>query len=343
MPVPNYGALVGTIIDKLDSPAAMEKNPGSKPHYQILVEANNVKYRIAVNVKSDQQPSDLQFLLRDNYSHPVLTHLKNLPVGFTPLPPQPDSAALDFIRGNLFNFKNMQVVPSLLDGNNNDLNDILNVYVKRAINTPGSLVYALGDRWGPENNKKDQYFDFEPGNGIHDIHMNQGNSGSHKSDNGVYRDGALFLFFPDEQQWVAMFLKFQSQAEHTDDTTGDPVDAAPGGPTLPQQETTVKIFAAMVNPKADDLGKEFVYLVNTTDTDINLTGWMIADKLKKKEIIGNILLEASGVTRITLSGQNAQLSNNGGIITLLNKDGIKINGASYTKNDASHQGKLITF
>ena len=343
MPVPDYGALVGTIIDKLDSPAAVQKNPGSSPHYQILVEANNIKYRIAVNVKSDQQPSDLQFLLKDNYNHPVLTYLKNLPVGFTPLAPQPDTAALDFIRGNLFNFKDMQIVPSLLDGNNNDLNDIFNVYIARAINTAGSRVYAFGDRWGPENNKKDAYFNFEPGNGIHDIHMNQGNSGSHKSDNGIYQDGALFLFFPDQQQWVALFLKFQSQAEHTDDTTGNPVDTAPGDPTLPREETTIKIFAAMVNPKADDLGKEFVYLVNTTDADIDLTGWMIADKLKKKEVIGNILLEASGVTRIALSGQNAQLSNNGGIITLLNKDGIKIDGVSYTKNEAGNQGKLITF
>jgi uncharacterized protein YukJ len=343
MPVPNYGALVGTIIDKLDSRAAMKKNPGSKPHYQILVEANNIKYRIAVNVKSDQQPSDLQFLLKDNYNHPVLNHLKNLPVGFTPLSPQPDTAALDFIRGNLFNFKDMQIVPSLLDGNNNDLNDIFNVYVQRAIDTPGSLVYALGDRWGPEINKKDAYFDFEPGNGIHDIHMNQGNSGSHKSDNGVYRDGALFLFFPDRQQWTAMFLKFQSQAEHTDDTTGNPIEAAPSDPTVPQEETTVKIFAAMVNPKADDRGKEFVYLVNTTDTDIDLTGWIIADKLKKKEVIGTIVLEASGVIRVNLSGQNAQLSDNGGIITLLNKDGIKVDGVSYTKDEAANKGKLTTF
>ncbi len=343
MPVPNYGALVGTIIDKLDSPAAVKKNPGSSPHYQVLVEANNVKYRIAVNVKSDQQPSDLQFLLKDNYSHPVLNLLKKLPVGFSPLPPQPDTAALDFIRSNLFNLKDMQIVPSLLDGNNNDLNDIFNLHVLKAINTTGSLVYALGARWGPENNKKDAYFDFEPGNGIHDIHMNQGNSGSHKSDNGIYQDGALFLFFPNEQRWVAMFLKFQSQADHTDDTTGDPIEVSPGNPTLPEEETTVKIFAAMVNPKADDPGKEFVYLVNTADTDIDLTGWMIADKLKKKEIIENTLLEASGVTRINLSGQNAQLSNNGGIITLLNKDGIKVDGVSYTKNDAAIQGRLVAF
>jgi uncharacterized protein YukJ len=67
MPLNNYGVLSGTIIDKLDSPAAMQKNPGSKPHFQILVEANNVQHRIAVNVKSNQQPSDLEFYLDGDF------------------------------------------------------------------------------------------------------------------------------------------------------------------------------------------------------------------------------------------------------------------------------------
>jgi uncharacterized protein YukJ len=51
MPIAHYGVLAGTVIGKLDSPEAKKKNPAGKPHYQILVEAAGIKYRIAVNVR----------------------------------------------------------------------------------------------------------------------------------------------------------------------------------------------------------------------------------------------------------------------------------------------------
>ena len=53
---------------------------------------------------------------------------------------------------------------------------------------------------------------FVPGNGIHDIHMNQGNVGSFVRDDGVWQDGGVLFHFPGEQQWTAIFLKFQSQS-----------------------------------------------------------------------------------------------------------------------------------
>ncbi|WP_153797268.1 DUF2278 family protein [Foetidibacter luteolus] len=343
MPLPNYGVLVGTVMDKMDSPTAMQKNPGSKPHYQVLIDANGTKFRIAVNVKSNQQPSDLQFYMSSNYAHPILQHVKQLEPGFSRLPKQPNTAALDYIRGNLFDINDMRIVPTLLGGPNNDLNDIFDAHIQHALDTPGSLVYAFGDRWGPENNARDKYFDFLPGNGIHDIHMNQGNSGSHAGDNGIYQDGGLFIHYPDEDRWVAMFLKFQSQVVHTvdddDEDGGTPIDV----PVLPEEENAVRIFAALVNPKANDVGDEFVYLLNATDKDIDLEGWAIADKMKKKEVISDTILRAAEVTKIQLSGRAAQLSNDGGIITLLDRDGLKIDGVSYTKQDAKKQGFITVF
>ena len=338
MPIAHYGVLAGTVIGKLDSPEAKQKNPAGKPHYQILVEAAGIKYRIAVNVKSDQQPPDLQVYLDDNYKHPMLAGLTNIPIGFSTLTSKPGTPALDFIRGDLFDIADMRIVPDLKSGSNNDLNDIFDLYVEQAMNTQGALIYAFGSKWGPEPHKEDDYFGFLPGNGIHDIHMNQGNRGSHAADNGVYQDGGLLIFYPDEQRWVAMFLKFQSQAEHTDDVKGNPIEEP-----APKVRGSIRLFAALVNPKADDVGKEFVYLLNITDEDIDLTGWMIADKLKKKDTIRDIVLKAGDVTRIQLSGHNAQLSNDGGIITLLSKDGLKIDGVSYTRQDAAKQGFVTSF
>jgi uncharacterized protein YukJ len=61
---------------------------------------------------------------------------------------------------------------------------------------------------------------FTPGNGIHDIHMNQGNSGKWKRDNGVYQDGAIFIEYP-RDKWRAFFFAFQSQTFDTDNN-GNP-------------------------------------------------------------------------------------------------------------------------
>ena len=66
------------------------------------------------------------------------------------LPPQPAGMALDFIRGNLFDRGEMRLLPSHLPGPDNDLSDRLEHYVKRAISESAAMVYAFGQRWGPE-------------------------------------------------------------------------------------------------------------------------------------------------------------------------------------------------
>ena len=40
---------------------------------------------------------------------------------------------------------------------------------------------------------RDKIFGFLPGNGIHDIHMNQGNSSRFVRDDGVWQDGGLLM------------------------------------------------------------------------------------------------------------------------------------------------------
>jgi uncharacterized protein YukJ len=83
-------------------------------------------------------------------------------------------------------------------------------------------LHAYGRRWGPEPNAPDQVFGFTPGNGIHDVHMNQGNCDEHRHDNGAWADGGLIFQEPDQHRWCAVFLAFQTQAWHTDDN-GNPL------------------------------------------------------------------------------------------------------------------------
>ncbi|MDN3580905.1 YukJ family protein [Mucilaginibacter flavus] len=214
MPVPAYGVLVGTLKDKLDSQAALDKNPDGSPHYELLLDSNGESNRVAINVKSNENPVDLLFFLDDNYQNPVTASISNFKVGYTPLHSTAGSGALDFLRMNLFDLTKMRVVPAMADSiSGNDLNDIFTVHLNQSQKTPGSLLYVFGSRWNDP--KTDPYFDFQPGTGIHDIHMNQGDE-KMKHANGVYQDGAFFIHYPDENRWVAMFLRFQSQSTDTD-------------------------------------------------------------------------------------------------------------------------------
>jgi len=206
-------------------------------------------------------------------------------------------------------------------------------------------VYAFGEKWGPET-KRDKYFGFKPGNGIHDIHANQGNSDAWRRDDGVYQDGGLIIHLPDEARWVAIFLAFQSQCFHTDDTTGHRIPEACDGskpPKPPVDEPTetrdkdVRIIAALINPEGHDYGLESITLLNTTPDSLDLDGWAIVDKNKKRAYLSGSI-GAGETLRITLSGKDVQLSNKGGIITLLDRKGLKVDGVSYTKKEASGSG-----
>jgi len=341
MSIPNYGVLVGTLVDKMDSPTASKKNPQSQPHFQVLLEANSVKYRIAINVRSETNPPDLQVYMDDNYQHPILEGFSALPQGFHPLESHPGFQALDFIRENLFPLDQMQVIPAIGTTSGNDLNDLLNLHLEQALRTPGSLIYAFGSKW-PDDSKPDPYFDFEPGIGVHDIHMNQGNTGHFAKDNGPYQDGALFIYYPDEKRYSAWFAKFQSQIVHTDNVSANPIQI-PLGQKAPEHSNPVRIFAALINPKGNDQGQEKVYLINIGADSISLDGWILTDKNQNQEkLIGN-KMDAGEVLELNLSGDGVQLSNRGGIITLKDSSGAKISGVSYTQDQIPEPGFLLLF
>src|SRR5262245_53263196 len=187
MALKNYGVLKGTVVGHL--------RDADDDHYQVLVRAAKVMHRIAVNVKSSapNAPSTLLFQSITSIPPKLASGLAALQPGYQKLPSRPGGLAQDYVRGGLVKPGSMQLVPPDKPGADNDLKDLLEAAVVKAIGQPGSLIYAFGEKWGPEKNRPDQYFKFKPGNGIHDIHMNQGNSGQYKKDNGVYQDGAVFI------------------------------------------------------------------------------------------------------------------------------------------------------
>jgi len=218
MPLKRYGVVKGTPIGHL--------RDADDDHYHILIRAGSALHRIAVNVKSaaPNAPSTLLFLTTTAVPAELKTGLRALSNGYKPLPSKAGGLAQDYVRGGIVKPANMQPVPPDSKGVDNDLKDKIEDAVLKALAEPDSVAYALGERWGPERNKADQYFRFKPGNGIHDIHMNQGNSGKYKKDNGVFQDGAIYIEYPDDK-WRAFFFAFQSQT-FTTDNEGNPTVAA---------------------------------------------------------------------------------------------------------------------
>ena len=339
MPLRNYGVLKGRVT-------AVEAETGDdSPHYQVRVDGGQADFRIAVNVKSKEFPSELLYLVAEDFRHPVTNGLDDLPDGFTGLESRPGGRALDFIRGNLFDRRAMKPLPHTVPGPDNDLNEKVDFQVRRALRDRTARIFAFGERWGPED-KPDTVFRFAPGNGIHDIHMNQGNVRRYRGDDGVWQDGGLLLRFPGQDRWVGVFLAFGSQAWHTDDRTGHRLDdEAPGpAPTPPpvlETDFVVQIVAALVNPAGPAPEAETVTLLNTSPEPLDLTGWRLLDRLKQANPLAGTI--PAGQTLRVKVGPPFALGNSGGIITLLDRRGRKVHGVSYTAADAQREGWTIVF
>jgi uncharacterized protein YukJ len=333
MPLKSYGVLVG-------HPAERRREGGTdSPHYQVRIDAGGAQYRAAVNVLSQESPSELLYLVDDDLRHPITAAIAGLAPGWNPLVPR---AGLDFIRANLFSRSAMRALPPDVAGPDNDLADLLDHYVQRAIGEPAATAYVFGERWGPET-IKDKVFGFKPGNGVHDIHMNQGNSPRFKGDDGVWQDGGLLLHFPGESRWVGIFLAFQSQAWHTDDNTGHAIPGPAPTPTpTPVEEPAVRILAAMVNPRGGDPERETVLLLNASPQAVDLTGWRLVDRLGQTSALPPLALNAGASIDIEL-GNGMKLGNKGGSITLLDAAGLKVAGVSYTADEARREGWTVTF
>jgi uncharacterized protein YukJ len=331
----------------------------STPHLQIrVVDARNQAWRVPVNVLSADQ-SHLIFHRADPLqNHPLLAVLPQAAAGFTSLPPSARSAAsaLDYFRAPLFDWPTGIAIPSTGPGADDDLQDMLVTYLKQ-LHDQGGELFAFGAKFpepGQQPNPRPIDREFGTRQGVHDIHMNQGNPnpGPFAKDNGVFQDGGLILKFG--SRYVGLFLRFATQWLPTDEATGHRLPGArpipPGGSVVIDDEgptlvthPPVYIERALVNPDGDEPGREVVVIGNTTVASVDLTGWSIVDKNNKADVLQGVLLPAGESRRVVLSGTGAQLGNKGGTITLKNPGGDQVHAVSYSKEDAGQEDRYIRF
>jgi uncharacterized protein YukJ len=332
VPLDRYGVLKARPVDR------RREGSADAPHYQVHAVADDGEaFRIAVNVRSQESPSDLLYLVATDFQHPITGELEPLASGWHDLDGQPTGPRLDFIRGNLFDPAAMRPLPPDVEGPDNDLADLLEHFVQRAMTEADAALYAFGQAWGPEE-QPDKVFGFTPGNGVHDIHMNQGNSQRFGGDDGVWQDGGVIVHSPATARWVGIFLAFQSQAWHTDDSTGHSLSPAPEQGA----DAAVRVVAALVNPVGPAPEREAVVLLNASPDAVDLTGWQVADRLGRTSPAPATALAPGDTVRVELTAE-AQLGNQGGAISVLDAAGLKVTGVAYTAAQAQAEGWMVVF
>ncbi|WP_052055368.1 DUF2278 family protein [Myxosarcina sp. GI1] len=349
MPINKYGVWVAKPIRV--SAERAEQDPRS-PHihlfYQNEVDSGE-EFRASINVKSLSEISELVFWLVLDFQHPIVNQLRGLKRGFQQIPSQPGGVALDYIRGNLMDFDRGRILPHDLPDERDDIIDYVMPELQAAINR-NAMVYLFGE---PYDDMK----------GIHNIHMNQGSAGRFASSNGVWQDGGIIIYFPDENRFAAIWLAFASQAVHTDEQTGNALSGSQnfaqllGGdgtqePEVEKEKITdnrrVAIMAALVNPVGsenqgnENVEPEAVYLLNRSLEDISLRGWSLLNIKDEAQTISDDTILASGET-LQIAVDRISLSNQGGLISLLDDRGYKVDGVSYTKEQARREGELVFF
>jgi uncharacterized protein YukJ len=207
MPIHQYSVLKAT-------PQSGELSHDSKPHYLITCSAGGSSWQIAVNIES-ADGSEVLYRLDENFIPPDPTALEQLAVGATPLAGLDTNPAIDYVRSTVNTsplITREQMMPLPLPGRDGSetLKNAVVQFLNEASKDAGATVYAFGSLYDDGTN------------GIHDIHMNQGNPpNDHEQDNGVWQDGLLLFSLPGTSSYTAVFIAFQDESWDTDEN-GNP-------------------------------------------------------------------------------------------------------------------------
>jgi uncharacterized protein YukJ len=224
MAITNYSVLAG-------DPVSGKVVTGSSTHYQITMNGVGGPFTVAVNIES-VDGSEVLYAINEDFTPPDPDALTALPLGMHALTSAPGGLALDFVRSEIdgepmITKAEMTLLPKiqskgakLADAESVLIHKARVAALKNAVTT--LLDMTIADKDGVLYAFGSAYADSGKVDGIHDIHMNQGNPlNNHGGDNGIWQDGALFIHLPAKQTWTAVFIAFQTQSWQTDDA-GNP-------------------------------------------------------------------------------------------------------------------------
>ncbi len=222
MPIQSYSVLAG-------DPVGGKVVSGASAHYQITMNATKGPFTVAVNIQS-MDGSEVLYAIEENFTPPDLAGLLALPMGMTALKSQPGGLALDFVRSQvngkpMITKQQMTLLPkpSTTKGLSAEKAAVQEAKVAALKNAVVTLLnMTIADKDGVIYAFGSAYSDSGKVDGIHDIHMNQGNPvNNHGGDNGIWQDGALMIHLPATKTWTAVFIAFQTESWNTN-SQGNP-------------------------------------------------------------------------------------------------------------------------
>lgn len=189
-------------------------------HVSMLVDGD--KWDVAINVGTNDADDLLKYKLIFDFRHPIVQTLAAAEAGSQDLTGQSALPALDFLRSDLLANTGKWRDSDVMDGSDavEPVATLGRLLSKARRETLDSYVFGRF---------------FKEGDGIHDVHLNQGSKsgfihrpGDDSNDhNDVWQDGAVMINVG-EPEWAAYFSAFNQQFVPTDDL-GNPL---PGGATI---------------------------------------------------------------------------------------------------------------
>lgn len=216
MPITNYSLLAG-------DPVSGKVVQGRSPHYQITMNTPSGPFTVAVNIQS-LDGSEVLYAIKEGFTPPDPAALTALPLGLAPLTSAPGGLAIDYVRSTvagapMITRQEMTLLPMLrpqgLSEEDRMMNRVRSSALQNAVVT--LLNMTIADKDGVIYAFGSAYSDAGRADGIHDIHMNQGNpTNNHGGDNGIWQDGGLMIHLPSQNKWIGLFIAFQTQSWQTD-------------------------------------------------------------------------------------------------------------------------------
>jgi uncharacterized protein YukJ len=340
----NYSCLRGKV--RAFAPAA----PATNPHLWVLLDAGGQQWFATINVRSDKGQPDapvgqsyLYYLIDSDFRHPIVPSILARPEGFSEVDRSYAGGALDFQRGALFDPRAMRVLPMQGEGDDNLTHRL--TAILQVAKDQGADVFFYGNGFHKDNpHQTDAAFGYTPDTpfGIDNIHMTQGDPKAidqHVHENGIWHDGACFLWDAQAKRMTGAFLAFQTQAWHTNDN-GEVLYGATGS-EAPLYDFANGLGEPLALPvRAAELtslhrapdGTGAVILANMTHAPIDLTGWSLLALPEK--IIALPAGPLAPGQPLSLPLAAGVLDDSGGVLTLRNAANLRVDSAAYLGGDA---------
>ena len=189
-------------------------------HAQLDVPGTGGAWDVAVNVGTSDADDLLRYRFVLDFHHPITKLLSEAKAGKADLSDADAIPALDFLRSDVLTETGKWRDSDVMDGSDDrePYRSLARLLQRAHANSWPTYVFG-------------RFYD-DGTNGIHDIHMNQGSSGSfvHRDGddgndhNDVWQDGAVIVDMG-EEGWAAYFTAFTQQNVPTDDL-GNPKPGA---------------------------------------------------------------------------------------------------------------------